>query len=262
MRVIGLCAFWDESPTWLASHPAACAQLVDHMVYVDGAYFLFDKDGSSSGVEAHEAIAMGCQAAGIGYTLHVPQTPWINNEVEKRSFMFQLAEQLTTEEDWYVVIDADTFLIDGDCARARAQMESGEYEAYDVHLVERWDWNKNEDGSSIVPTTNAGAPTKSSSPLTCVFKALRGLRVYGAHYLFAVKDPDWKWGLKALWGPSTEYDVVPHGQLNLDFEHRNKLRTYERAQAARDYYRVRDDAKVERTTRNFIETVDGEIAEL
>ena len=48
----------------------------------------------------------------------------------------------------------------------------------------------------------------------------------------------------------------------LRVEHRNKLRTYERAQAARDYYRVRDDAKVERTTRNFIETVDGEIAEL
>jgi hypothetical protein len=262
VKVVGLCSFYDESPTWLAAHPAACARLVDHMIYVDGAYFLYDKDGRSSGVEAHDAIATGCEAAGIGHTLFVPDTPWMGNEVEKRSFMFQLAEQMTTEEDWYVVIDADTFLIDGDCARARNQMSSGEYEAYDVHLVERWDWNTGQDGSSIVPTDNPGAPNKSSSPLTCVFKALRGLRVFGAHYLFAVQDPDWKWGLKALWGPSTEYDVVPHGQLNLDFEHRNKLRTFDRAQAARDYYRVRDDAKVERTQRNFIETVDGDIAEL
>jgi hypothetical protein len=262
VKVVGLCSFYDESPTWLAAHPAACARLVDHMIYVDGAYFLYDKDGRSSGVEAHDAIATGCESAGIGHTLFVPDTPWMGNEVEKRSFMFQLAEQMTTEEDWYVVIDADTFLIDGDCARARNQMSSGEYEAYNVHLVERWDWNTGQNGSSIVPTTNAGAPNKSSSPLTCVFKALRGLRVFGAHYLFAVQDPDWKWGLKALWGPSTEYDVVPHGQLNLDFEHRNKLRTFDRAQAARDYYRVRDDAKVERTQRNFIETVDGDIAEL
>lgn len=262
MKVVGLCSFWDESPSWLAAHPAACARLVDHMIYVDGAYYLFDHQGSSSGVEAHDAIAAGCQSAGIGYTLHVPDGPWMGNEVEKRSFMFQLAEAMTTEDDFYVVIDADTFLIDGDCARARAEMERGEHEAFDVHLVERWDWNTGEAGAPIVPTGNPGAPTKSSSPLTCVFKALRGLRVHGAHYLFAVPDPDWKYGLKALWGPNTEYDTVPTGELNLDFEHRNKMRAYERAQAARDYYQVRDDAKVERTQRNFIETVDGDIAEL
>lgn len=262
MRIIGLCSFWDESPTWLAAHPAACARLVDHMIYVDGAYALYDHRGRSSGLEAHSAIAAGCESAGIGYTLYVPDSAWLGNEVEKRSFMFQLAEQLSTEEDWYVVIDADTFLIDGDCDRARQELQTADVEAFTVNLVDRWDWNVGPDGVPIIPSNNPGAPTRSSSPLTCVFKALRGLRVYGAHYLFAVKDDSYKYGLKALWGPTTEYDVVPHRHLELDFEHRNKLRTHERAQAARDYYQVRDNAKIERTARNFIETLDGDIAEL
>ena len=261
MRIIGLCSFWDESPTWLAAHPAACAKLVDHMIYVDGAYFLYDKDGASSGVEAHDAIARGCHAAGIGHTLYVPETCWMGNEVEKRAFMFRLAESMSTEEDFYCVIDADTFLTGGDTVRARRELQSGEYDAYNVQLVERWDWNSGPDGALILPGEAAGAPSSSSSSLTCVFRAIRGLTVKGAHYLFGYEDPQAKWGFQALWGPCTEYDVAPAGDLQLEFEHWSKFRPKDRREAAENYYRVRDDAKVERTTRNFIETVDGNLAE-
>ena len=68
MRLIALCSFYDESPTWLAAHAAATARLVDHIIYLDGAYVLYDADGASSGVEAHDAIARACHAAGVGFT--------------------------------------------------------------------------------------------------------------------------------------------------------------------------------------------------
>ncbi len=261
MKIVGLCSFWDESPTWLAAHPAACARFVDHMIYVDGAYLLYDKDGASSGVEAHDAIARGCHAAGIGHTLYVPQTCWVGNEVEKRAFMFRLAESMTTEDDFYCVIDADTFLTEGDCVRARHELTEGDYDAYNVQLIERWDWNNGPGGSLIIPGDNVGSPSVSSSPLTCVFRAIRGLTVKGAHYLFGYEDPDAKFGFRALWGPCTQYDVAPAGDLHIGFEHWSKFRPADRRKAAETYYQVRDDAKVERTTRNFIETVDGEIAE-
>ena len=261
MKIVGLCSFWDESPTWMAAHPAACAKFVDHMIYVDGAYFLYDKDGASSGVEVHDAIARGCHAAGIGHTLYVPQTCWMGNEVEKRSFMFRLAESMTTDEDFYCVIDADTFLTEGDGQLARQDLERGEYDAYNVNLIERWDWNSGKDGALIVPQDGHGAPNISDSKLTCVFRAIRGLTVIGAHYLFAYPDENAKWGFRALWGPTTEWDVAEAGDLDLGFEHWSKFRPADRRKAAEDYYQLRDSLKVERTQRNFIETVDGTVAE-
>jgi len=262
VKVVGLCSFYDESPTWLAAHAAACAKFVDEMVYVDGAYFLYDKDGASSGVEAHDAIARGCHAAGIGHTLYVPNTAWMGNEVEKRAFMFRLAESLTTEDDWYCVIDADTFLTNGDPVIARHDLESGEFDAYNVELLERYDWNVGKDGALIIPQHGEGASSMASSKLTCVFRAIRGLTVKGAHYLFGYDDPDAKWGFRALWGPQTEYDVAPAGDLQLEFEHWSKFRPADRRTAAETYYKRRDDARIEQTTRNFIETVDGNVAEL
>lgn len=260
MRLVGLCSFYDESPTWLAAHAAACARLVDHMVYVDGAYVLYDREGRSSGVEAHDAIARGCYAAGLDYTLHVAG-PWIGNEVEKRAFMFRLAEAITTEEDYYLVVDADTFLTRGDPQLARADLELGEHDAYNVSLVERWDWNTGQDGALIIPQDGEGAPGLSASPLTCVFRAIRGLTVKGAHYLFGYEDPTAKWGFRALWGPSTEYDVAEPGTLQLDFEHWSKFRPADRRNAAQSYYAIRDQHGIEKTTRNFIETADGGIKE-
>lgn len=262
MKLVGLCSFWDESPTWLAAHAAASARLVDHLVYVDGAYALYDKDGASSGVEAHDAIARGCHAAGIGHTLHVPETAWVGNEVEKRAFMFRLAESLTTEEDWYVVIDADTMLTRGDPDLVRHDLDQGDHDAYDCDLIERWDWNTGPDGALIVPGDNPGTPSWSATPLTCVFRAIRGLTVRGAHYVFCYPDATAEWGWRALWGPSTEMEVATPGRLDVGFEHWSKFRPLERRNAATEYYHRRDTAKVEQTTRNHIETVDGGLAAL
>lgn len=261
MKIVGLCSFWDESPTWLAAHVAACAKLVDEMVYVDGAYVLYDREGRSSGVEAHDAISRAAHAAGLSYTLHVPQHAWYGNEVEKRAFMFRLAESLTTEEDWYLVCDADTMLTGGDPQLARADLEDGEHLAYNVSLLERWDWNSGQGGGLIVPPEGSPTPSVSAAPLTCVFKAKRGLTVKGAHYLFGYPDETAKWGFRALWGPSTEYEVEQPGTLQLDFEHWSKFRPKDRRDAANTYYERRDQLGLEKTTRNFIESVDGDLKE-
>lgn len=262
MKLFGLCSFYDESPTWLAAHVAASARLVDHLVFVDGAYVLFDKDGRSSGVEAHDAIARACHAAGIGFTLHVPETPWLGNEVEKRAFMFRLAESLSTEDDWYVVIDADTVYTDGDREIVRQVLAETELDAFNVRLLERYDWNTGPDGALIVPRDGSGTPSVTDSPLTCVFRAIRGLTVRGAHYLFVHPDPDARYGWRALWGPATEYDVAPAGDLEISFEHWSRFRPKDRRDAAQTYYQRRDSLRLERTTRQAIETIDGDVAEI
>lgn len=261
MKLVGLCSFYDESPTWLAIHAAASAKLVDHIIYVDGAYLHYDREGRSSGVECHDAIARACHGVNVGHTLHVPDRVW-DSEVEKRGFMFHLAEQLTTDQDYYIVIDADTILTTEHVNFARDDLEQGDFDAYNVNLLERWDWNVGKDGALIIPQDGEGTPTVSSSKLTCVFRAIRGLTVMGAHYLFVHPDENAKWGWRALWGPGTEYDLAPAGDLELNFEHWSKFRPADRRKAADDYYKLRDNLRLERTSRTVIETVDGDLADI
>lgn len=253
MKLIALCSFYDESPTWLAAHAAATARLVDHIIYLDGAYVLYDADGASSGIEAHDAIARACHAAGVGFSIHVPATPWIGNEVAKRAFHFSLAEAMTTADDWYVVIDVDHILTSLDAAQVRADLATGDHDAYDATLMERYD---------SASMAGADLPSESRSQHTCFFRAIRGLTVRGAHYVYAYPDPDARWGWRALWGPHTQLDVSPPGTLQVEFEHWSKFRAAGRRQAAKDYYDRRDQARIERVSSNYIETLDGLAIEL
>lgn len=262
MRIIALCSFYEESPTWLASYVAAASRLCDHILFVDGAYVLYDREGSSSGVESHEAISRACHAAGISYTLYVPETAWIGNEVEKRATMFRIAEAISTEEDYYAVLDVDMPITRVDRAQVRADLERGEFDVYEGSLLERWDWNTGPDGALIVPGENPGTPSISASWHRFLFRAIRGLTVSGAHYLYIYPDETAKWGVRALWGPGTEYEVAPAGRLEVDIEHWSKFRPKDRRQAAKDYYDRRDNARIERTTRNYVRTVEGGLEEI
>lgn len=262
MRIFGLCSFYQESPTWLASFVAAASRLCDYLIFVDGAYVLYDREGASSGVESHDAIARACHAAGIGFTLHVPSTAWVGNEVEKRAYMFRLAETLSTEDDFYAVLDVDMPITRVDRELVRSDLERGEFDVYEGSLVERWDWNTGPDGALIVPGDNPGTPAVSATWHRFLFRARRGLTVSGAHYLYIYPDEGSEVGFRTLWGPGTTYEIEPAGRLEVDIEHWSKFRPQDRRQAAIDYYTRRDNARIERTTRNYVRTVEGGLEEI
>jgi hypothetical protein len=108
MRLVALLSWFDENPAWLAEVVASLAGTVDHIVAVDGSYALYPEARGSSGTEQADAVTGTAQGARMGVTLHVPQWPWVGNEVEKRTAMFALGH-LAAEpgEDWLVVVDAD-----------------------------------------------------------------------------------------------------------------------------------------------------------
>lgn len=246
MKIVGLCSFYDESPTWLAACVTGAARVCDHLVFVDGAYFLYDKNGSSSGVESHDAIARACHAAGVGYTLHVPDTCWMGNEVEKRAFMFQLAEQLTTEDDFYFVFDADVIVTK--VSGVREDLAASDRNSFSIRVFER---NDRHQGDTV------GAPD-AEFDFACIFRAKRGLTVKGAHYVYVYPDDEALNGWSALWGPQSHFDVEAPTALQLTVEHWSKFRAKERYDAAWDYYRLRDNVNAERLSETFVEGVAGD----
>lgn len=100
--------WFDEEPRWLAASVASFAKLCDHVIAVDGAYFAYPEGRPASGGEQAESIVAAARTAGIGCTVHVPQSVWMGNETEKRSCYAKIANALGTPyEDWLLVLDAD-----------------------------------------------------------------------------------------------------------------------------------------------------------
>lgn len=108
MKVFGCMAWFDEDPRWLTASVAAFAKLCDHLIAVDGAYFAYPEGRAASGGDQAESIVAAARAAGIGCTLHVPQTVWMGNEPAKRSCYTRIVNALAEPyEDWMLVLDGD-----------------------------------------------------------------------------------------------------------------------------------------------------------
>ena len=105
MRLVGLLSFFDESPDWLYKSVVSLSALpVTDLVALDGPYPLYPSEDDTSPDSNYEAIEAACRDTGIA--LHYFSEGRLS-EVEKRSRMFEIAEGFTTEDDWYMVIDAD-----------------------------------------------------------------------------------------------------------------------------------------------------------
>src|SRR5262245_27680513 len=113
MRLIGILNWYDEKPAALTACVASMVKAgIDHLVAVDGSYALYPNPEPSSDPVQHDVILGICRGAGIGCTLHVPTEPYPGNEVEKRTLGFQLAEEVSDENDWYFLMDADQIILD------------------------------------------------------------------------------------------------------------------------------------------------------
>src|SRR6266498_2079930 len=155
MKLIGILTWYDEAPSWLAACVSSMIQhaQIDHLVAVDGAYGLVPGGRAFSGFEQHQVIDEVCRATPVGLTMFTPQEPWLGNEVEKRSFAFELAEIITDgEDDWYLVLDADEVVTHS--FGIREILEQTEYDLGMVSLFERFDPHVTPGASKIARRVN------------------------------------------------------------------------------------------------------------
>jgi hypothetical protein len=256
MKIVAILCWYDESPTWLSHVIAGAARAgCSHVVAVDGPYALYSSTERSSGVEQQDAIARACHASGLGLSMHVPDHAFIGNEIEKRNLAFRIAEQVTSEDDWLLVVDAD--MVVTRALGLRHDLEGTELDVASVQLVDRYDWHT-DDGRSILPD-GSGVAQKTSHAHRALFRARRGLEVVNAHFIYRYPHgEDWRY----LWGPEN-WNLEPALNLpNVEIEHWTRQRNAHRAELQKAYYATRDEARVERVGRLVMETVDGEIAEL
>lgn len=235
MRLIGILCWYDESPSWLAATITSLAihTEIDHLVAVDGAYALLPGGRAFSGFEQHQVIHETCRASQIGLTLHAPREVWFGNEVEKRSFAFQLAEQVIDgDQDWYLIIDADEVVTSA--LGFRHVLEGTDFDLGFVSLFERFDPHVTE-GSSIV-SRKVNMPRETGCPSPRFFRALPRLHVAENHYTYLDGNG------RMLW---TSADT-PAVDSRVEVEHRTRLRDVARREQQQAYYRRRDELGLER----------------
>lgn len=212
MKVVALLNYYEENPSWLAETVASVSKLCSHIIAVDGAYASFPGALKKpySGTEQADAIyhtAIGC---GMGATIHAPRDVWWSGEVGKRDFMFRLGETLTTEDDWYLRIDADEILTEVPVG-ARTELETTAYDVAEVTL-----WERQYDGEGI---------------FRCLFRAKRGLQIKGNHY--TVVDDD------TVLNGNMQVPALPLPWMRL--EHRSHMRPVERQRLKKSYYALIPD---------------------
>lgn len=232
MRITGLLAWYDESPVWLAAAVAGAAKLCDHIVAVDGAYALYPAGRPQSDPEQAEAITLAAYTASVGVTVHRPAGVWMGNQIEKRTFMFQMG--LLTGADWVYVFDADD-LVTGVPGDLRDRLAAAEE---DVACFTLWGGEDIErDTAKAAAARMFSYPTESGNRyFRGLFRALPNLRVEGCHYHY-VADRDGQ--TVHLRGHEDVHDLEPFLNLtDMRVQHRHHQRTKARLETSAAYDRV------------------------
>ena len=238
MKVIGLMIFYDESPTWLAATVASMSKCCDHLVAVDGAYFLYPQGKPNSGPDQASEIISTALALNMGVTYHAPDMVWMENEVGKRNYMLQLGLTMAEPgEDWFVIVDADE-LVTNVPSDFRDVLANAETDCATYQLYERTDWHASE--AQEQAARNIDIPP-GWTPIRGILRALPTLHVHQAHYTYATRDengqPNFIWSRDST-SPAVDTD--------LKIEHRRAFRTKHRLDSAESYYELRDRLGVER----------------
>lgn len=216
MKIIGLLSWYEEPCAWLAETVASAAKIVDHLVAVDGPYAEFPGglDKTASPAEQASTILHTAAGVGMGCTVHASREPWWGNEVEKRTFMFRLAENFSTPDDWFLVIDADEVVtsVPEDLREVLAKTDR------DVAKVLIWERGDQDSGLAA----------------RRLFRGLRGMRYDGCHYVVTVPTDT---GVRVLSGDDRIQTVEPHEEFwDLRLEHRSPYRSAVRNGMKAQYY--------------------------
>lgn len=218
-RIIALLSWYDEDPAWLKRALLALQPIgIHHLVALDGAYALFPNGQPRSSPAEYEAIRASANQLGCSLTIYTPQTTWQNNETEKRSRLFELAEQVARpHQDWYLVIDADEFVT---------------HVPDDLHERLR---TSVFDVASVTFSEPHATGKRRNYELPIIFRAIPGIRVEGNHFTYVTPDG------RKLWGNALTDNLAPRLDLrDLVLDHLTEYRHQDRRAAADTYYKARD----------------------
>ena len=109
MRIHALLSFFDEPPELLAECITRLRAVgIDRLIAIDGAYDLYPSEDKTSSFACFNTLLDETLRHGIDIVLR-NKAGWSGNEVEKRTYMLEVALEDTKPEDWLLVVDADHF---------------------------------------------------------------------------------------------------------------------------------------------------------
>ena len=230
MQIVALLSWYEESPQWLADTVRSLPRAgVDQLVALDGAYALYPGATASSHPSQKAALHAACSEVGIALHCFTPTDVFKGNEVEKRSALFELGEEVAGPDDWYMVMDADEVVSNvPDDFQARL-MES----PLDVGIV-----TFDEERDPLRPPPSL-AQRKEQQAVRILFRAIRGIRVKTNHWTYVTPDG------RRLWGQNKRSLVPALDCTDLHILHRSDMRPEQRRADQYGYYRIRDERKVE-----------------
>lgn len=250
MKVIAALSWFEESPIWLSSLVSSTVGLVDHFVAVDGAYFLYPDSIKHpvSGPEQAEAIIQTAKALGMGATVHIPTGPWMGNETEKRTFLFQLANlHATPGDDWLFVVDGDD-IVNRVPADTKDRLAATPHDVAEVGLWWREDWEHSPKriAEARWMASGDGMPDEWSVHHRALVRANPTLRCGYAHQIYEIGYPGEP--ARRLRG-QVDDDMTPleaaEDLTDLRVEHRHAFRNPARMRASERYYKRRVELGVE-----------------
>jgi len=233
-NLIGLLCWFDEPVENLAScivglHRAG----VYHVVAVDGAYALYPDAKPASHPNQHAAIHLTCRKLGMRCTIHTPSGLWAGNEVEKRTFHFNLAYALSEPGDWFFIMDADQTVVQvpGDL---RERLAATDLDAAETRFLD-------------VMALRANDPSwPPRFEMRNLFRA-QPMRCSTNHCTYVTGDDRLLWGWERVGGNGGERPLEPCLDVtDLLVEHHPDQRPVERQRAKLAYYAARDEQRVER----------------
>lgn len=235
MKIYALLSWYNEKPEHLRRCVTSLKGFADVIVALDGAYGTFPDARRESPAEQRFALNDAAIEAGLSYALKTPHQAWRGGEVEKRAVLFRLGREAgATPDDWFLIIDADMALtyFAPDVKEALANVDP------DVDVAEVRLQNVRVDG-----TISANHKFRS------LFRALPGLTVERAHYLYTVPDDSGHFtGRRFLWHmPNGQLSCEPTFNLygDITLQHFNAHRDPDRKRQALSYYKARDAAGLE-----------------
>jgi hypothetical protein len=233
VRVIALLSWYQEPVPWLAELVASMGRAgVDHVVAVDGAYMLYPKGQARSEGDQADAIRRTATGAGMGATIHVPQTPWMGNEVEKRDRLFALGHAIADPDDWLWVCDADEVIESAPYAEHRSV-------GYGVrHRLMETD---HDVGEVLLRCQQDPQGESEFFPIRKLFRVSADgpIRVVGRHDRYVGPRGE------HLWVPFEEKRVECEDLHEVHVFHRINQRPAARVLQRAAYYRNRDQAAIE-----------------
>lgn len=234
-RIAALMSFYDDPPDMIERAIESVAELVEVIVAVDGAYGVFPSGEARSPAEQVDAIQETAAACDLDLLLYQPNDVWHGGEVEKRDFMFRLAD--TMRADWYTILDTDFIFeypyrlgVQSVFEDLRVAQKRG-FEVGKVTLIDH----------VSTPGANSKRRVENELPLFYRVAGLAPIHIGPTHY------HTWREGSEEhLWGclntpQVAHFDMTDTVHVRHEWWHRDEAR-----QARKwGYYLVRDGQKLE-----------------